>query len=76
MNTTLGRTRMGLTLGDDAGLDNGRMKMATIMGLMLGGRGLARRWEGDAGHDVGRRGWAQRWNDNNGLDTGRRGWAG
>ena len=45
-------------LGDEAGLDNGRTRMATVMGLTLGGRGWARRWEGDAGRDVGRRGWA------------------
>ena len=48
---------MGLTLGDDAGLNNGRMRMATIMGLTLGGQGWAQPWEGDAGCD--------------GLDTGR-----
>ena len=45
---------MGLTLGDDDGLNNGRMRMATIMGLTLGGQGWAWRWEANDGRNVGK----------------------
>ena len=54
---------MGSTLGDEAGIDNERMRMATIMGSTMGGRGLAQCWEGDDGHDDGRLGWDWRWED-------------
>ena len=61
-------------LGDEARLDNGRTRMATIVGLMLGGRGWVQHWEGNDGYDrfdAGRAMLAATLGDDVGLDDGR-----
>ena len=60
--------------GDKTGLNDGRTRMAMIMGLMLGGQGWARRWEGNDGcngFDDGRAMLAATLGDEAGLNDGR-----